>query len=82
MISNKKPYKVYKCTLYGQDGKIFHADDTFILGKDIELSDDQIESLIKDKKIVSLENKDVDIKDDTSILDNETDSLIKDKSKK
>ena len=80
-------YKVGNCTLYSDNDKILKKDDVFVLNKDIKIHKEQLKRLIDDKKIIYLkdneENTKVDdIPKDTSILDNETDSLIKDKSKK
>jgi len=75
-----KTYKVLNCTLYGDNNKIFKNNDIFVLDKDIKILDTQLESLIKDKKIVYIKNK--NDTEDNLILKNLTiENVIKNENK-
>lgn len=57
-----KTYKVLNCTLYGDNNKIFKNNNVFVLDKDIKILDSQLQSLIKEKKIVYLKNDETNTK--------------------
>jgi len=67
-------YKVVNWTLYGDNDKILKHNDTFVLDKDIKINKEQLKRLIDDKKIIFLEDDEVntkinDIPKDTSLGD-------------
>ena len=78
-----KTYKVFDCTLYGDNNKILEKDDIFVLDKDIKISKKQLQQLIDDKKIIYVKDDEAntkinDIPKDTSLGD----ILKKEKKKK
>lgn len=61
-IFKEVTYKVSDCTLYGDNNKILKEDDVFVLNKDIKIEKKQLQRLIDDKKIIYLEDNEVNTK--------------------